>query len=176
MADADSTWITVGRIGAPYGVKGWSKVQSYTEVPSNILDYAPWFVRPAQDERAEWREAPLNGARVHGKGIVAQFSGSNDRDAAALLRGQEIAVRRDQLPAAADGEYYWFDLVGLRVETLAGVELGRVQEMMATGANDVMVVKGERERLIPFVTGPIVTDVDLAAGVIRVDWEADYLE
>lgn len=176
MAESGSAWIIIGRIGAPYGVKGWSKVQSFTEIPSNILDYAPWYLRPEKVEGAEWREAHVDGARVHGKGIVAQFAGCADRDAAALMRGQEIAVRRDQLPAAEDGEYYWVDLVGLRVETLAGVELGQVTEMMATGANDVMVVKGERERLIPFVTGHIVKDVDLAAGVIRVDWETDYLE
>ncbi len=176
MTELDPAWITVGRIGAPYGVKGWVKVQSYTEIPSNILDYAPWYLRPEKAKGTAWREADIDGARVHGKGIVAKFAGCADRDAAALMRGQEIAVRRDQLPAAEDGEYYWFDLVGLRVETLAGVELGRVSEMMATGANDVMVVKGERERLIPFVTGHIVKDVDLSSGVIRVDWEADYLE
>jgi len=92
------------------------------------------------------------------------------------MRGQEIAVRREQLPAAEEGEYYWVDLVGLRVETLDGSELGRVDHLMATGANDVLVVEGERQRLIPFVTGHIVKDVDLDAGVIRVDWQADYLE
>ena len=174
MSKPDPAWIIVGRIGAPYGVKGWVKVQSHTEIPSNILDYAPWYLRP--EKAVDWREASIDEARVHGKGVVARFAGCDDRDTAALMRGQDIAVRRDQLPAADDGEYYWVDLVGLRVETLAGVELGHVDEMMATGANDVLVVKGERQRLIPFVTGHIVKDVDLAAGVIRVDWEADYLE
>ncbi len=176
MSKSDPAWITVGRIGAPYGVKGWVKIQSYTEIPSNILDYDPWYLQPEKAVDIEWREARLDEARVHGKGIVAKFAGCDDRDAAALMRGQAIAIRRQQLPAAEEGEYYWVDLVGLRVETLAGVELGRVDHLMATGANDVLVVEGERQRLIPFVTGPIVKDVDLDAGVIRVDWEADYLE
>ena len=176
MSKSDPAWITVGRIGAPYGVKGWVKIQSYTEIPSNILDYDPWYLRPEKATDADWCKARLDEARVHGKGIVAKFAGCDDRDAAALMRGQAIAIRREQLPAAEEGEYYWVDLVGLRVETLAGVELGHVDHLMATGANDVLVVKGERQRLIPFVTGPIVKDVDLDAGVIRVDWEADYLE
>ena len=176
MSKSDPAWITVGRIGAPYGVKGWVKIQSHTEIPSNILDYDPWYLRPEKAVDADWREARLDGAREHGKGIVAKFAGCDDRDAAVLMRGQEIAVRREQLPAAEEGEYYWVDLVGLRVETLDGSELGRVDHLMATGANDVLVVEGERQRLIPFVTGHIVKDVDLDAGVIRVDWQADYLE
>ncbi len=176
MSKSDPAWITVGRIGAPYGVKGWVKIQSHTEIPSNILDYDPWYLRPEKAADADWREARLDGARVHGKGVVAKFAGCDDRDAAVLMRGQEIAVRREQLPAAEEGEYYWIDLVGLRVETLDGTELGRVDHLMATGANDVLVVEGERQRLIPFVTGHIVKDVDLDAGVIRVDWQADYLE
>lgn len=175
MTESDSAWIVVGRVGAPYGVKGWNKVQSFTEIPANILDYTPWYLRPEKAADTAWREAPLDEAREHGKGVVAKFSRCTDRDAAALLRGHEIAVRREQLPAVEDGEYYWVDLVGLRVENLAGVDLGRVEEMMATGANDVLVVRGERKRLIPFVTGHIVKDVDLTTGVIRVDWEADYL-
>ncbi len=156
-------------------MKGWVKIQSYTETPSNILDYDPWYLRPEKAIDADWREARLEGVRKHGKGIVARFAGCDDRDAAALMRGQAIAVRREQLPAAEEGEYYWVDLIGLRVETLEGTALGCVNHLMATGANDVLVVEGERQRLIPFVTGHIVKDVDLVGGVIRVDWQADYL-
>ncbi len=176
MSKSDPAWITVGRIGAPYGVKGWVKIQSHTEIPSNILEYDPWYLRPEKAADAEWREAPLDEAREHGKGIVAKFTGCNDRDAAARMRGQEIAIRREQLPAPEEGEYYWVDLIGLRVETLDGTDLGTVSDLMATGANDVLVVQGDRQRLIPFVMGPIVKAVDLDAGLIRVDWQADYLE
>ena len=176
MNKPGTAWITVGTVGAPYGVKGWVKIQSHTEIPGNILDYDPWYLRPEKAGDAEWREVPVEAAREHGKGIVAKFAGCDDRDAAALMRGQLIAVRREQLPAPQEGEYYWVDLVGLRVETLDGTDLGVVDHLMATGANDVLVVKGERQRLIPFVMDHVVREVDLDAGVIRVDWQADYLE
>jgi 16S rRNA processing protein RimM len=175
MAERDHTaYITVGRIGAPYGVRGWVKVHSYTESPENILAYEPWYLRPADKPNAPWQVADVEEARDHGKGVVAKFEGCNDRDAAALLRGMDIAIQRAQLPPAEAGEFYWVDLVGLRVVTLDGTELGTVDHLMETGANDVLVVKGERERLIPYVMETIVRDVDLDAGIIRVDWEADY--
>ena len=112
-------------------------------------------------------------ARVHGSAVVAQMQGSEDRDAAARLRGNEVAVPRSALPAAKDNEFYWADLIGLKVENVAGQDLGEVVRILETGANDVLVVRGEREHLIPFVA-VVVNDVDIANGVIRVDWGADY--
>lgn len=175
MAERDDpAYITVGSIGAPYGVRGWVKVHSYTEAPANILGYEPWYLRAANKPDAPWQTAEVEDAKEHGKGIVAKFADCDDRDAAALMRGTDIAIHRDQLPPAEEGEYYWVDLVGLRVVTLDGTDLGSVDHLMETGANDVLVVKGERERLIPFVMDVIVQDVDLASGVIRVDWDADF--
>lgn len=176
MVGEDRDWIVLGHIGAPYGVKGWVKIHSDTEDPQAILEYSPWFLRRAGDKRGQWREAELEDGRAQGKGIVGKFAGCDDRDAAARLRGNEIAVRREQLPEPAKGEYYWVDLVGLRVLNSADIELGVVDHLMATGANDVLVVRGDRERLIPFVMGHVIKAVDLDAGVIRVDWGADYLE
>jgi 16S rRNA processing protein RimM len=98
----------------------------------------------------------------------------NDRDAAAGLAGAEIAVSRSALPSLGGRELYWVDLVGAEVVTREGVSLGRLDHMMATGANDVMVVKGERERLIPFLEDQVVTDVDLAAQRITVDWDPQF--
>lgn len=170
----DPEYITVGCIGAPFGVKGWVKVQSYTESPANILGYEPWYLRVANKPNAPWRVAKVEDAKDHGKAIVAKFDGCDDRDAAALMSGTDIAIHRDQLPPAEEGEYYWADMMGLRVVTLDGAELGTVDHLMETGANDVLVVKGERERLIPFVMDVVVHDVDLEAGVIRVDWDADF--
>ena len=112
--------------------------------------------------------------RAHGKGYVAQLAGVEDRDAAAALGGVEIEVPRECLEPVTDGEFYWNDLIGLEVETLTGDRLGQVQRMMETGANDVMVVTGERRRLIPFVHGGVVREVDLEAGTIRVDWDPDF--
>ena len=87
--------------------------------------------------------------------------------------GADVAVHRRQLPAAEAGRYYWVDLIGLSVVNREGIALGTVIALMETGANDVLVVQGERERLIPFVLGRVVLDVDLEAGVIEVDWLPD---
>jgi 16S rRNA processing protein RimM len=102
------------------------------------------------------------------------IAGIDDRDIAASLLNTQIAVRREQLPPAAEGEYYWSDLVGLAVRTIAGVELGKVTHLMQTGANDVLVVKGDRERLIPFLQPDVVKRVDLDAGIIEVDWDPEF--
>ena len=116
-------------------------------------------------------------AKVHGNTLVAQLAGIDEREAAVALKGLEVAVPRAQLPGAAEGEFYWADLIGLRVVNRDAHEFGRVVRVMQTGANDVLVVAGgneiERETLIPFIAGAI-RQVDLAAGVISVDWGRDY--
>ena len=176
---AKTEYLVVGKIGAPYGVRGWVKLYSFTEPVDNLLDYDPWYTRPKNSkvpatEDEGWVIAPVTEAKTHGRGFVAQFKGIDDRDAAARLSGQEIAIRRDQLPPAAEGEYYWRDLQGLAVTTTEGVSLGVVDHLLETGANDVLVVKGDRERLIPYVLGPIVKAIDLAAGTMQVDWDPDF--
>lgn len=176
----DPVFITVGKTGAPYGVRGWVKVQSFTESIENLLDYDPWYfdskgsASRTSPESAAWIEAPLQEAKIHAKGIIARFEGCDDRDAALKMGGLEIAIRRDQLPEPEKGEYYWIDLEGLEVKTLDNVSLGRVDHIEATGANDVLVVKGERERLIPYVMDHIVHEVNIEAGFIRVDWDPDF--
>ncbi|MBS1213815.1 MAG: ribosome maturation factor RimM [Proteobacteria bacterium] len=162
--------VVVGEIAGAFGVKGWVKVHSHTEPPGNILNYLPWTLVGESDSR----EFRVLAGRVHGGAVVAQLEGVDDRDQAVALRFRKITVSRDQFPPPEPGHYYWSDLVGLKVETLNGVALGTVAEMMATGANDVMIVRGERERLIPFVQGEFVKQVDLAAGLITVDWDPDF--
>lgn len=162
--------VIIGQVGGLYGVRGWVKLWSFTDPVENLLDYRELEVGRA----GEWRTARLAEGRPHGKGLVARFDGYSERDQAASLVGAEIAVMRDRLPEPAAGEFYWADLVGLEVVTTAGVNLGRVESMMATGANDVMVVKGDRERLLPFLPGRFVDEVDLAGGRIVVDWDPDF--
>jgi 16S rRNA processing protein RimM len=174
ITPAQTDYVVVAKIGAPYGVRGWVKVFSFTEQADALLDYDPWYFKDAKTEDDALSVAPVIEAKTHGKGLVAKFKGCDDRDAAALLNGTEIAIRRDQLPPAAEGEYYWSDLQGLEVLTTEGVSLGKVDHLLETGANDVLVVKGDRERLIPYVTGPIVKQVDLEAGTLQVDWDADF--
>jgi len=105
--------------------------------------------------------------------VVAKLAGYDDRDQAGQLIGAEIAIRLEQLPPLKKGEYYWAQLVGLEVVNLAGERLGKVDHLFDTGANDVMVVRNGRERWLP-ATADVIREVDLEAGVIRVDWDADF--
>ncbi len=160
--------VELGRIVGVFGVRGWVKVHSDTRPREAILGYDPWLVHTA----AGWREYRLVAGRVQGPGVVAQLEGCVDRNQAQALVGTRIAVRPEQLAPTRPGEYYWADLEGLRVVNLRDEELGVVSHLLETGANDVLVVAGERERLIPF-TRHAVCAVDLAARVIRVDWDAE---
>lgn len=162
--------VVLGRIGAPFGVRGWVKVLPFTAQPQNLLDFPRWWIAPAGDG---WRELAIAESRVHGKALVVRPDGCADRAQAQALRGMQVAVPRSELQPARDGEYYWADLIGLSVANRDGVQFGSVEEMIATGANDVLVVRGGRERLIPFIAG-VVLQVDLAGGRLVVDWGADY--
>jgi 16S rRNA processing protein RimM len=136
----------------------------------NLLDYTPWYL----DLPGGWQATEPLAGRHHGKGLVVQLKGCADRDAAAALTGTDIGIYRSQLPPAAADEYYWSDLVGLQVITCDGRELGIVDHLFETGANDVMVINGEQEYLVPFITGQVVESVDLEARLIRVDWDPDF--
>lgn len=164
--------VILGRISGVYGVRGWVRIFSYTDPREALLDYGPWWVRSA-GHAGDWRPVPVAEGRRHGKSVIARLEGYADRDRAAELVGSEIAVAPEALPAPEEGRYYWRDLEGLAVLHRDGTPLGRVDYVMETGTHDVLVVAGERERLVPFVPGEVVLDVDLAAGVIRVDWEWD---
>ncbi len=162
--------VVLGRISGVYGVQGWVRIHSDTRPREGILNYSPWYLGGTGD----WRAVVVRGGRLQGKGLVARIEGVVDRDQARALMGLDIAVRRDQLPPVAADEVYWSDLEGLEVVTLEGVPLGRVRHLFETGANDVLVVCGERERLIPLLWGRVVADLDLEAGRIRVDWDPDF--
>jgi 16S rRNA processing protein RimM len=159
----------MGRIAAPFGVKGWVRIQPDTTAPGSLLAYKTWWIGSDGD----WRETAVAEAKVHGSSLAARLEGFQDRDAAAALRGKSIAVPRSQLPKARDDEYYWVDLLGLRVVNGEGQELGSIAQILQTGANDVLVVQGERERLIPFIAD-VIREVDTTAGVVRVEWSAEY--
>lgn len=159
----------MGRILAPFGVKGWVKVQPNTAATQNLLAYKTWWIGVEGD----WRELEVAEAKVQGNAVVARIKGYDDRDAAMSLRGKPVAVPRASLPAARSGEYYWADLIGLAVVNTGSEQLGSVVDVLQTGANDVLVVQGERERLIPFIA-TVIREVDPGAGMIRVDWGADF--
>jgi len=170
MPSQSTEQVVVGRIAGIFGVRGWLRVESHTDPKENILGYSPWQV----ETESGWTEVRIEEGRPHGKGIVAKLDLCADRDEARLLIGREITVERRQLPAPETGEYYWTDLVGLRVVTRDGEVLGSVSTLMSTGANDVLVVQGERERLIPFIGNDVVLDVDLGESLITVDWDPAF--
>ena len=163
--------ILLGRIHGAFGVRGELKLESFTEPARGILRYQPWLLRDAQGREREVADA--RGRETH-KGIVATLPGIEDRDAAEALRGTEVWVPRSALPPPSPGEYYWVDLEGLRVVNTDGVDFGTVSHLFATGANDVLVARGERERMIPFLEPDYIRSVDFEAGLVTVEWDAGF--
>jgi 16S rRNA processing protein RimM len=160
----------MGRIAAPFGVKGWMKVAPLTETVRSLLDYPVWWV----ERDGEWQTHEIAAAKVQSpNAVIVRLAGCEDRDTAARFRGRRIAVARSQLPRTGPNEYYWADLIGLAVVNGEAHELGRITGVLRTGANDVLVVEAERERMVPFIA-EVIREVDLAAGVVRVEWGADY--
>ncbi len=166
-----TTWIELGRLGAPYGVKGWVHVESYTDPPEGLFDYPQWTLRLASGQRVPCELAEV---RAHGDRFVARLKGREDRDAAAAVRGATIEVERSALPPPGKRQYYQADLVGLQVRNVDGVELGRVRHFVRTPTGQVMVVQGEagQEHWVPAIP-EYLRKVDLEAGVILVKWSAE---
>lgn len=164
--------ILLGQITGAHGVKGWVKVHSYTEPRSNLLGYRSWLL----ERNGEWQAVAVETASESGNRLIAKLAGIEDRDAALELAGTGIGVKRSAMPAPAPNEYYWTDLEGLAVRNLAGDLLGTVERLIATGANDVLVLDERGERMIPFVAGETVRQVDLETGEILVDWDPSYWE
>ncbi len=161
--------VGMGRVAGAFGVLGWIKVHPHTERSAALTRYRSWWLGRA----GRFHEYAVVEAKPHGATVLAKLAGIEDREQAAQLRGLDVAVPRAALPRTRRDEYYWTDLIGLTVVNAEGVEFGTVASVLATGANDVLVVEGDRERLIPFIR-QVVLAVDLDAGRIRVDWGVDY--
>lgn len=167
--------IVLGRIMAPYGVRGWVKIQPYGDDPLAWRQLPQWWIRVGSSGNPGWNAANLLDCREHGNGLLARFDGIDDRAQAEELRGALVGAPRETLPTLPDEQFYWDDLVGLAVLNEANELLGRVASLLSTGAHEVLVVQGEsgRERLLPFVD-VVVRKVDRAEGLIRVDWQVDW--
>ncbi|WP_136068934.1 ribosome maturation factor RimM [Modicisalibacter radicis] len=172
----DDEYVVLGKLTSPHGVKGWLKVYSYTSPMDGILAYPEWVVL-ARGERVTRR---LIQGRRQGKGLVASLEGVDSREQAERLAGAEILLPKRTLPALESGDYYWYQLEGLRVVTLQDVDLGYVNYLFETGANDVLVVQGDersldgKERLLPFLPDEVIREADLDAGRLTVDWDPDF--
>ena len=169
MRPPEDNSICVGHIVGVQGVKGWVKVFSDTSPRENILKYRPWQIETAE----QIMNVDVKG-RLQGKNVIAQIDGVENREMASELIGSKIYITAEQLPILEKGEYYWADLIGMKVESIESEPLGTVEAMMETGANDVLVLQGDRERLIPFVIDEIVREVDLVNKRVIVDWKPDY--
>jgi 16S rRNA processing protein RimM len=161
--------VVMGRVAAPFGVKGLIKVQPFTAATRSLLAYDWWWF----GRDGDWQQYEIERAQVQGRSVVAKIRGCDDRDGALQFRGRQIAIPRAAFPRTAGNEFYWADLIGLRVVNSEARDFGRVTGILETGANDVLVVHGERERLIPFIAD-VIEDVDFGRGMIRVDWSADF--
>ncbi len=166
--DNDGRAVVLGRIGAPFGVQGWVKVNSYTDPPEGVASYSSWeIVRGGHAERRavlEWKRA--------GRAVAVRLEGVGSREAAQALTGCEVRVDRSELPPTAPGEYYWHDLIGLEASSPDGTPLGRVDGVLELPAHPVLVLRGERERLVPLVRERLLA-VDLEAGRLTLDWHPD---
>ncbi len=166
-----SELIHVGEITGVFGIKGWVKVYSLTEPRENILNYSPWILKKG----SETKQVKLTNGKRQGKSVVASIEGIADRNEAESFCGWEILIEKDQLPVTEDGVYYWADLVGLQVQTEQGENLGVVDYLIETGANDVLVVKDDKnERLIPFINEQVIKQIDLNDKLMVVDWDPDF--
>lgn len=163
--------IIMGRIVAPYGVFGWLKVLPDTEEIDGLLEYKTWWIGKDDD----WRELKVEEAKIHNDVIVVKLQGISERDGAFACKGKQVAVPKAALPKPGKNEYYWSDLIGLQVKNLQAVDFGKISDVFATGANDVIVAKTDegQERLIPFIDAAII-EVDMVAKTILVDWDAEF--
>ena len=159
----------LGRIVGLHGLQGGLKVYSYTRPAEGILEYTPWYL----DFGGAWQAVVRTDAYARQQRLIAYLEGFCDRDRATGLVGADIAVRRAQLRPLQVGEHYWVDLIGLGAYTPSGEHLGSVVGMLDTGANDVLIVRGERDRLVPYVEGAYVRNVDLANRRLELDWRLD---
>jgi 16S rRNA processing protein RimM len=164
-----SSEILIARFGKTYGIHGWIKINSYTTPVEKVLEYDCWLIK--QD--AQWVPLNLEAKKLHGNSIIAKIKGYDNPESVKYFTNQEIAVAKEQLQQLPENEYYWSDLIGLTVVNLQGVVLGTVQELMGTGVNDVLVVTGDRRRLIPYLS-QVVIAVELGKKQITVDWGEDF--
>ncbi|RDV25222.1 ribosome maturation factor RimM [Alteromonas aestuariivivens] len=169
-----SDMVVIGKIGAPYGVQGWVKINSFTDTPEGIFEYRPWIL---SDEK----EYLIDQWRPHGKALVAKIDGIDSRDDAERIKNLDIQIFAHQLPELGDNEFYWRELTGMQVVTTQGYNLGVVKDVFNTGANDVLQVRanpkdafGQKERLLPFVFDSVVQSVDKQGKIITVDWDPGF--
>lgn len=161
-------YVTVGKVGAPKGVKGWVKITSYTEIPDQIFDFDSWLVG------TEKKVMVIAEHQRQSDKLIARFEQCTDRNSAQELTNRDIVVKREQLPELGENQHYWSDLEGLAVTTTDDVMLGEVVEIFSTGSNDVLIVEGKKRHLIPFIKEEVIIQVDMPEKRIVVNWDPEF--
>lgn len=163
-----SSSVTIASFGKPFGVRGWIKVNSYLDPKASILEVKSWLV--LKDDILQ--EITLAETRQHADNIIVKLPGYDSPEAVSKLTNTKIVTWRKDMPKLSQDEYYWSELIGLKVINLENIELGTVQDLMSTapGANDVLIVEGTRKRLIPY-TSNVIKQVDQVNKIISVDWD-----
>ena len=164
-------YVIVGKLGKSYGIHGWLKVQSFTTPHENLLGYNPWYI----DKQNQWVPLDLTGVKDIGNVFIAKINHVDSPEQAKYYTNLSIAIHQSQLPALAEGEYYWKDLTGLTVHTTTGTCLGKVDYIFDSGAHPIIVVNGEKEHLIPYIKDQFIVSINIAQQNIVVDWDSNFL-
>ena len=194
-----SEFVLLGEITGHYGVKGWVKVKSFTRPATQILEFSTWYVpwAPSRDwlksmqtefvlHPESLQKLELTQGKRQQRGLIAKLIGIDCREQSQGIQGRPIVMEKSQLAPAGPGEFYWSELIGMRVVNLEQIALGVVDHLLETGANDVLVVRNKVssasdvgdgsdtvERLIPW-SDQVISDIDRSAGLITVDWDAGF--
>lgn len=166
---AHDQYITIAKIGAPYGVRGWLKVQTFTDSIENAVNYRPWFVT---DAKGQWSILAVEQVDYQSERLLIKIQGIDTPEAARCYTGKLLHIPRNKLPVLQENEYYWSDLEGLTVIDQHGDVLGKVSFLLETGSNDVLVVKGSKQIAVPYLPGQVIKSVSLDTREIHVEWEA----
>lgn len=172
---SDTDYTIIGRVGSPYGIKGWLHIESFTQIADNILQHRKWQLQANPYTKSQLkaaREIQVIQIKAQQKHFVAQLEGINDRDQAKMLGNSMIAIPTSKLPELTENEYYWHQLIGLTVHTTSGLMLGIIQDLLNTGANDIIIIEGAQRHLLPYIDN-VVKQVDLKQKTMMVDWEID---
>jgi 16S rRNA processing protein RimM len=163
--------VLLGLVNGLFGVKGWVKVYSYTRPRIKIIEYQHWYLGNDFDQPMRIEEG-----RSQKGGVVVKLEGIEDRDAAVALLDSKIWIASEQLTPLPNNEYYWYQLIGLDVLDTENKPLGSVKDLIETGANDVMIVRGEgkTEHLIPYIHEQVIKSIDLEQKCMVVDWDTDF--
>jgi len=161
--------IIIGKFGKTFGVRGWITVHSFADPKESIVNFRPWLLK----KNSQWQEIAIEANKIQHQNTIVKLQGIDDIDAAKFFTNKEIFIDRELLPKLSTNEYYWNDLIGLKVINHANEELGTVETIFNSGASDILVVTGKKKHLIPYVKNYIL-NTDIKRKIITTDWDKNF--